>query len=179
MPAKSTSIRYGSVAVAIHWLTALMILMLLTTGLLAAGQADPAAKLALLRAHIPTGVAVLLLTVLRIIWWLVADPRRPALPPGQPAWQKLVAKAVHPALYIIVLVSGASGIAILVHAGALPAILGGAALPDLNAVPAYTVHYLASRLMLGLLVLHVGAALYHQFIRHDHLLARMGLGPAA
>lgn len=30
--------------------------------------------------------------------------------------------------------------------------------------------------MLVLLALHVGAALYHQFIRRDRLLARMGIG---
>jgi cytochrome b561 len=30
--------------------------------------------------------------------------------------------------------------------------------------------------MLALLALHVGAALWHQFVRRDHLLARMGVG---
>jgi len=32
--------------------------------------------------------------------------------------------------------------------------------------------------MLGLLALHIGAALYHQFIRRDRLLSRMGVGAA-
>ena len=40
MAAKSTSTRYGSVAIAIHWLTALLIVMLFATGLLAAGTTD-------------------------------------------------------------------------------------------------------------------------------------------
>lgn len=176
MPAKSTATRYGSVAIAMHWGTALLILLLFMTGLLAAGQADQTAKLALLRAHVPMGIGILLLTLLRIVWWL-ADPRRPALPADQPAWQNLTAKAAHLGLYVIVLVSAASGIATIVLSGALPAIITGAAtLPDLSTVLPRAVHGIASRLMLGLLALHIGAALYHQFIRRDHLMARMGLG---
>jgi cytochrome b561 len=39
-------------------------------------------------------------------------------------------------------------------------------------------HGFMSRILLVLLVDHVGAALYHQFVRHDRLLGRMGVGPA-
>jgi cytochrome b561 len=35
---------------------------------------------------------------------------------------------------------------------------------------------LTSWLLLGLVLLHFGAALYHQFIRKDNLLARMWFG---
>lgn len=177
MAAKSTSTRYGSVAIAIHWLTALLIVMLFMTGLLAAGTTDEAAKLTLLRAHIPLGAGALLLTLLRIVWWLVAD-RRPDLPSDQPAWQKVMAKAVHIGLYLIVLESAGSGIATIVLSDALPAIIGTGALPDFNTVLPRAVHGIGSKLMLGLLTLHIGAALYHQFIRRDRLLARMGVGPA-
>jgi cytochrome b561 len=177
MSAKSTSTRYGSIAIAIHWLTALLIVMLFTTGLLAAGTTDEAAKLALLRAHIPLGAGALLLTVLRIVWWLVAD-RRPDLPTEQPAWQKFMAKAVHIALYLVVLESAGSGIATIILSDALPAIIGTGALPDFNTVLPRAVHGIGSRVMLALLAMHVGAALYHQFIRRDHLLARMGVGTA-
>jgi len=33
--------------------------------------------------------------------------------------------------------------------------------------------------LLGLVLLHVGAALYHQLVRRDRLLARMGIGRVA
>lgn len=177
MPLKSSSTRYGSVAITIHWLTALMIVALFATGLLAAAQVDPAAKVALLRAHIPIGAGVLLLTLLRIVWWLVAD-RHPAPPAGQPAWQQFIAKAVHIGLYMVVLVTASSGIATIILSGALPAIIGSATLPNLETVLPRAVHGIMSRVMLGLLALHIGAALYHQFIRRDRLLARMGVGAA-
>ncbi len=35
-----------------------------------------------------------------------------------------------------------------------------------------------SKLLLALLAAHIGAALYHQFVRRDQLLARMGVGRA-
>lgn len=176
MPIKSSPTRYGSVAIAMHWLTALLILLLFVTGLTAAGQSDESAKIALLRFHIPLGTAVLLLTLLRIAWWLAADRGRPARPPDQPGWQKVTAKAVHAGLYVVVLATAASGIATIVLSGALPAIFAGATLPDFHAVLPRDAHGVASRILLALLALHIGAALYHQFIRRDHLLARIGVG---
>jgi cytochrome b561 len=177
MSLKSSSGRYGSVAITIHWLTALMIALLFATGLLAAAQVDPVAKVALLRAHIPLGAGVLLLTLFRIVWWFVAD-RHPSPPVDQPAWQQWVAKATHIGLYVVVLVTATSGIATIVLSGAMPAIIGSATLPNLESVLPRAVHGIVARLMLGLLALHIGAALYHQFIRGDRLLARMGLGRA-
>lgn len=177
MGMKSTNVRYGTVAVTIHWVTAALIVALFATGLLAAGQAESTAKLALLRFHLPLGVAVLVLTLLRIVWWWVID-RHPELPADQPGWQKFVAQAVHIALYVVILLLASSGIATLVLSGALPAILAGTMLPDLETVLPRLVHGVASRVMLGLLALHIGAALWHQFVRRDRLLARMGIGTA-
>jgi cytochrome b561 len=182
MSARSSATRYGSVAIAIHWLTALLIVLLFVTGLSAAGQTDESVKIALLRAHVPLGIAALLLTLFRVAWWLAADRRRPAMRADQPGWQKAMAKAVHFGLYLVILVSATSGIATIVLSGALPAIIAGTALPDFNTVLPRAVHGVAFRIMLVLLALHFGAALYHQFIRRDHLMARMGIGepgPAA
>lgn len=175
MSMKSTNARYGAVAVSIHWLTVALIVALFATGLLAAGQADPAAKLALVRFHVPLGASVLALTLLRIVWWWVLD-RHPAPPADRPGWQKYVAFTVHIGIYLVILLLAASGVATLVLSGALPAIIAGTTLPDFETVLPRLVHGVASRVMLGLLALHIGAALYHQFVRRDRLLARMGVG---
>jgi len=175
LSAKSTSTHYGSVAVAFHWLTALLIVGLFASGLLAAGQTDPNAELALVRLHAPLGAGVLVLTLLRIVWWWIAD-RRPDSPSDLPDWQKFTAKAVHIGLYLVILVLASSGIATLILSGAIPAIVSGTTLPDLDTVLPRLVHDTAAKAMLALLALHIGAALYHQFIRRDRLMARMGLG---
>ena len=68
MGLKSTPARYGAMVVSIHWLTAVLIGLLIASGFRAANTVDPAAKAAVLRVHIPIAMAVLALTVLRIGW---------------------------------------------------------------------------------------------------------------
>ncbi len=65
---KSTSTRYGTVAVTIHWISALLILALLGSGFRAAGLADSAAKASLLSVHVPLGIRILVLTLARLAW---------------------------------------------------------------------------------------------------------------
>ena len=169
--------RYGAVAVTIHWVTALAILLLLTSGLVAANMAGDV-PVNLIRIHVALGLSVFVLTLLRIVWWFVFDTR-PAEIGGMPRWQSLAARAVHVLLYVIVLAMGVSGIGLLVLSNALPALAGGAPLPDFSTFAPFVVHGLAARLLIGLLVLHIGAALFHHFVRRDGLLARMGIGRRA
>lgn len=176
MSARSSAVRYGSLAITLHWVTAALIVVLFATGLLATSQSDDAARIALLRAHVPIGIGVLLLTVLRLAWWLLADRRRPPHPLDQPRWQQLTARTVHLGLYLVVVLAGASGLGLVFLSGAALAIVAGTSLPDLADLPPRLVHGVAGRAMLALLALHVGAALYHQLILRDRLLTRMGLG---
>lgn len=175
MGLKSTADRYGSVAIAIHWVTALAIIGLLVSGTVAAG-APAATKQSILPIHAAMGSLVLLLTVLRLAWWALAD-RHPSAAPG-PRAQQLAARVVHGLLYVSVLVLGISGIATIALSGALPALLGQGSLPDFSTVLPRLAHGITSKLLLALVAVHIGAALYHQFIRRDRLLARMGLGRA-
>lgn len=176
MGLKSTSEKYGAVAIAIHWVTALAIVGLLVSGTVAAG-APEATKRLILPIHAVMGSLVLLLTLMRLAWWGWGD-RRPSPVPGQPRWQEWAARLVHGLLYLSVLVLGISGIATIVMSGAIPALLGQGPLPDFLAYPPRIAHGLASKLMIALFAAHVGAALFHQFIRRDRLLGRMGIGPA-
>lgn len=174
---KSTPERYGRVAIAMHWASALLIIGLLIAGFRAAGLTDSAAKVPLLQIHAPVGAAVLVLTLARICWWLFAD-RKPDDPAGVPHLQARAAKAVHVLLYVAILGLAGSGIAMMVLSGAGDILFGTAPgpLPDFwDFAPRYG-HRAMAALMAGLLALHVGAALYHQFIRKDRLFARMGVG---
>lgn len=179
MPMKSSADRYGSVAMAAHWLSAATILALFGVGFLAAGAVDPNAKAALLRVHVPLGLVALALTVLRLAWWIV--DRKPRRLPRTARWQATTERAVHALLYVTILVMAASGIGMIALSGAGPILFGGSSqpLPNFWDYAPRAPHGLASFVMLGLVAVHVGAALYHQFIRRDRLLARMGIGKAA
>jgi cytochrome b561 len=80
---KSTPTRYGTVAIAIHWTSAALILLALAGGLVMANVADPAIKATILPIHATLGTLALLLTLARIGWWIWGD-RRPSPTPGLP-----------------------------------------------------------------------------------------------
>jgi cytochrome b561 len=175
MSAKSTSTQYGSVAIAIHWTSAAAVGLAFAAGLVLANS-NPIPT-PLLIAHIVLGLSVFALTLLRIVWWLAAD-NRPPLPADQPRLQQLAARTVHALLYVILILMATSGIMTLVLSGAIPALLSGAPLPDFSELIPRVAHGIMSKLLLVLLAAHIGAALYHQFVRRDRLLARMGIGHA-
>jgi cytochrome b561 len=177
MSAKSTSSRYGSVAIAIHWVSALAVILAFAGGFIAAHIAPPEYRPQILVGHITFGLIVFALTLLRIVWWWVAD-KHPAPPMNQPQWQRATANAVHGLLYVLLVLMATSGVATLIASGAVPAILSGGPLPDFEDLIPRMAHGLMSRVLLALFVVHVAAALYHQFIRRDRLLARMGVGAA-
>lgn len=177
MAVKSTQDRYGAVAITIHWVAAVLIVALLVSGFRVSGEADPAAKAAFLRFHAVMGIAILALTLGRIAWWWFAD-KKPLPVDGQPALLHRAATAVHLIFYIVIIGLAASGIGMMVLSGAGPIVFGGAsgALPDFWTVLPRVPHGIGVRVLIALLILHVGGALYHQFIRGDRLLARMGVG---
>jgi cytochrome b561 len=123
------------------------------------------------------GTLVGVLTLLRIFWWLIFD-RRPSHQAGTPHWQANLAHTVHIGLYGLILVMVCSGVATIIMTGANLQLFGSAPLPlpELDLAPPMAAHGILARVLIALLLGHVGAALWHQFGRQDHLLARMGVG---
>ncbi|WP_425644369.1 cytochrome b [Agrobacterium leguminum] len=173
---KSTTDRYGAVPITIHWLSAIVIIVAIATGFQAGNAIDPAIKAGFLRIHIPIAISVLLLTVIRIVWWLF--DRKPQPVKGSPVWQERLARAVHIGFYVIILGMIASGIGMIILSGAGPTVLsdGAGQLPNFQDYPPRAPHGLGANLLLAFLAAHVGAALYHHFIRRDGLLWRMWYG---
>ena len=171
---KSSPTEYGSVAVTIHWLSAIVILAMLGSGFRAASLTDSAAKEAILMFHVPLGVLVLLLTLFRLFWWWRVD-QKPAPVSDDPAWQTLSAKAIHVAFYVVILGMVVSGISTVLLSGAGDILSGTSEgpLPDFSQVLPRIPHGLGARLLLALLLLHGSAALYHHFIKKDGLIWRI------
>lgn len=176
MTLKGDSRRYGALLIALHWTSAVAILALLVLGFAAANTSDQALEASLLRFHVPLGVLTFALTCIRIAWWFF--DRRPKAPQGQPRWQSATAHAIHRLLYLVTVVMGASGIGLLIlsGAGAVLFFASPGPLPDFTAFRPMTAHAIGAFAMVGLLCIHTGAALYHQFVRRDRLFSRMGLG---
>ncbi|MDD7910903.1 cytochrome b/b6 domain-containing protein [Pseudovibrio exalbescens] len=171
---KSTPNQYGTVAVTLHWLSAAVIVALLTSGFLSGYASSEVARKTILAAHVPMGLGILVLTVLRIGWWLVAD-RKPAPAQEGNALQNRLARIVHTLTYVLILFVCISGIGMMALTGAADVLFDVTAgpLPDFTEVGPRAGHGLGVRLLMGLLALHVVAALYHHFLRKDQSLARM------
>jgi cytochrome b561 len=175
---KSSPDRYGAVAISIHWLSAILIFVLLGSGFLADAATDPATKSVFLRLHLPAGLAVLLLTLVRIAWWRF--DQKPSGLGGSPAWQAWLARSVHLAFYILILVMVASGVGMMILSGAAPVVFGEpGTLPDFQEFAPRAPHGLGALLLAVLLALHVGAALYHHFALRDGVLRRIWFGRSA
>lgn len=177
MGMKSTSDRYGAVAIALHWTTAGLILGMIIAGVLSANSQDDATKIAILRVHAPVGIAILVLTLARLVWWLAAD-RKPVDANAASFVRSVASKSVHRLLYVMLIGMPISGFLLLNMSGAREVLFNGAPgpLPVFPEYDAFLVHAVGSFFLVGLLLLHVGAALYHQIVLKDRLLSRMGLG---
>ncbi|MHA1559258.1 MAG: cytochrome b [Alphaproteobacteria bacterium] len=171
---KSTPTQYGSVAIAIHWLSAIVIAVLIVLGLIGANlENDSGIKPLTLVVHIVLGVTVLLMTLGRVAWWRFAD-RRPDPVIGMPVWQEVVARSVHILFYVAVLALAGSGIALVATSGAVPVLFGSeGSLPDFWDFAPRLPHRIIAFALIGLLFFHIGAAIYHQAVMKDRLMDRM------
>ena len=168
--------RYHPVLVVLHWLLAVAIVFALAMGTFSLKEIPNSApeKLFALRGHMIAGMAILALMLVRlgVRLWL---PRPTPATTGNHLLDR-VAVAVHYGFYALVVLMAASGFATAVQAG-LPAIVfGGSGAPLPESFWAYrprAVHGLIAKLLAALVVLHVAAALYHQFVRRDRLIGRM------
>lgn len=169
---KSSPSRYGTVAVTIHWLTAALILIALGAGFRASHSINAVAELSWLRIHLAAATAILVLTLGRIGWWIFLDRKPHAINEFTAKW---LARPVHLLFYVAILGLGASGIGMIILSGKASAIFEGTItqLPNFQLYPPHIPHGLVARILLVLLVAHVGAALYHHFICRDGLLRRM------
>ena len=168
--------RYQAVLVALHWLLALMIIGLLCLGFFVLADmpnTDPK-KLDILVWHMAGGMFVLVLMILRVI--IRMRSARPATATtGSPVLDRL-ASIAHHSLYVIVFLMIATGWTTgwLISGVFAP---NGGSLPDSFSVfPSFQAHAALATVLAILIVVHVAAALYHQFVLRDGLFRRMWFG---
>ena len=182
----SGTVRYNAVAMIIHWLTALTVIGLLVVGNIMADlpNTDPD-KLQLFNWHKSFGVTVLLLTVIRLAWRLTHKP--PALPDHMPAWEMRAAHGAHWLFYLLLLVPVLGWAMVSSSPRNIPTVLFNTV--DWPHIPGLVdmdrdhkkvmrelfenLHAAAAYTMAALIVLHIGAALRHQFVLKDKTIQRM------
>lgn len=171
--------RYVAPARWLHWLTAGAIIVILTAGIWMVffEPADEAFKLRLYAIHESFGVVVFVLALARL--WVRWRNPPPPLPAGIPGWMRLAAGLNHAALYAVLVVQPLTGFLATNAWGfplrwfglvPLPSPIGAseALAPILSQL-----HWIGALAMLALLGMHVGAVIFHTFLRRDGVWARM------
>src|SRR5262245_57659982 len=171
--------RYHPMLVALHWVSAVLILVALATGaiwLKVTPNSSPD-KIPQLAAHMALGVAILVLTVGRLVVRNIT-----ALPERATAGHVLLdrlAVATHYGLYAAIILMAISGIVTAAMAS-LPAFVFRASnspLPEsFSDLPPRIAHGLLAQAIVALILLHLLGTLYHHLFRKDPLLRRMWFG---
>src|SRR5882762_2132692 len=91
-------VRYSNVAVTLHWMIASFILFNLSVGFFMEGFA-PALRGTIIPLHISSGITVLALTMVRVLWR--ASHRPPPLLDVLKPWERTSAHAVHGLFYVL------------------------------------------------------------------------------
>ncbi len=169
---------YTRTAIAFHWLIALLIVCGFALGWVMTDiPGFTPTKLRYFSWHKWIGVTVFALAVVRILWR--ATHGAPPLPRSMAGWQRAAAQVTHVLLYVLMIVipvtgylySSASNIPV-VYLGLVRLPLLISPDPQLKAV-LKVAHVTLNYVLLTLVVLHVAAAIKHQWLDRDGLLSRM------
>jgi cytochrome b561 len=170
--------QFNIVARSLHWLMALAIIAMLTIGVIMVTSLQYHS--ALLNLHRPLGIGILALALIRLFNRWLNPP--PPLPHDLPRWQMAAAHASHWMLYGMMPVLPLLGWAML-SAGGYPiqmtdGIYLSSILPQSAALYGILrpLHGLFAYLFFFSILAHLGAALYHAWVRRDGVFAQITVG---
>ncbi len=176
MSLKDTNEHYGGVSRFNHWISALIVIGMLAVGFYFNDMPRGDEKSFWLRLHIGTGGLVFAFLLFRVIWRMVTKSPDPV---EQEKALNAISKLVHWVLLLSVLVMAVSGPMLIWTRGADINVFGLFAIPtpmgemhDLHEVME-EVHEIAAKVLFVTILLHVAAAIKHQFISKNQVMARM------
>jgi cytochrome b561 len=178
---RNTPDSFGLVTRVIHWTMALLIIGMLALGLRIEGMEPGLSNLWLYGLHKSIGLILLCLVVLRLAWHAISPPPAPAGAPR--AWTQRLARATHVAIYAFLIVIPLSGWAASSASGLDVMLFDRWVIPPIAPVSeawenvGWAVHGIATKLLIGLLLLHVAGALKRE-MEGDGTLTRMIRGRA-
>lgn len=168
---------FDALSITLHWITLLLVLVLLGSGLLYGQVEERPWAMTLLLVHRSVGVTLWVLTAFRLGWrWTGA--RFPAFPASMSRLHRLAVRLSEYGLYALLLLQPATGLAQTVLRGR-PFGLFAWTIPPVVAVHlGYAqlfqgIHELGAWCLMGLVGVHAAAAIFHHFVRRDDVLEAM------
>jgi cytochrome b561 len=171
---------YGTVAIVLHWLMAVLLVALVALGFYMVALPEVGfdiKKIMLILYHKQLGVLAFALVAVRL-GWRFANPL-PGLAENLPDWQKVAARFVHLCFYALMLALPITGWLMSSAAGFPVSFLGLFTLPDLVMHNEHlfqvfvAIHKWLGYALIPFLCVHAGAALRHHFVLKDDTLRKM------
>lgn len=173
---KNTENSYGVVSRVIHWIMSVLITAMIVAGFVMVNLEPSSLKWQIYNAHKATGLVVLFLGILRILW-IFTNPQV-EVPFELPRWQRILARLNHNLIYILLVIMPTSGALMTLTGGhdidffGLLTIKAFAENKEYSTV-FWNIHVSSAFLLVASSLVHIAAALYHHFIRKDNVLMRM------
>lgn len=176
------SASYKPFARLLHWIVAILVIATIPAGQIMIREGlERGTQDALFIFHKNIGVVILLLVIMRLVY-RVFNPA-PPLPASIPPLQRHIAQINHWLLYALLIVMGVSGY-VRVSAGGFPLeVFDAMGIPKLVgksdpiAAVAQSIHFYTRIALIPLILIHIGAALYHAVLKRDGVFSRMAPWP--
>ena len=172
--------RYDSVAIALHWATALLVICQFALAELWGFAARPTRHL-MITTHMSFGIILTAVIIARIIWRLIPGHQFSSLEAG---WVRIASKAVHYLLYVLLACEAVLGFTLRWSGGEAMSFFG-LQIPSPLGHWSRGAHHLVGDLhnwngwaIVIIAFGHALAALYHHYVLHDRVLRRMLPGSA-
>lgn len=170
-------LKYGATAKWLHWLVGFIVIIMLIFGSgLESLPLDEREQI--IMGHSGLGTLVLILMLIRWPWRLTHDVPGPTDTMG--TWQTRLSKVMHWALYVLLVLQPIFGILQAMYLTDYEVAAFGqiayssmAADNEQMANIFHIAHGVNAKLLMVLVLVHIGAALYHHFWQKDNVLRRM------
>jgi cytochrome b561 len=178
-PQPDVLLRYNNGAVAIHWITVVLLVTQVYVGFTFHEMERGPARGEWFDWHKTLGVTILLLSLVRLAWRLAHKP--PPYPPELSRWERLAATWNHRAFYVVLIGLPLTGLAAISGGAdaATTSLVGGIPFP---LIPGLSedfgdemgdLHEMLVTITFALIALHVAGALKHQFLDKTRAAGRM------
>ena len=172
------AVRYRKIVMWIHWITAILVVMQVYIGFMFHRVQEGTPERAFVFGwHKTWGALILILALVRLAVRLMNPP--PPYPADEPRWKRFFAVWNHRLFYFLLIALPLTGLAAVSGRaeGGWVALQLGLKLPAIPGIPRENefgdVHEILVWTTLALVVLHVAAALYNQFVDRGPVAGRM------
>ncbi len=176
MTIRNSPEKYGSIAKLLHWVIALLVVLMLFLGYFMSDIKDKTLFAKVVNIHKLTGITILILMVLRVLWtW--ANPKPVPLSTSA-IWERFLERTVHILFYIVLIAMPLSGWIMAMAEGHPPKLFGWLIkLPvpknETTGNVSMDIHSSLAIVIIVLVSIHILAALYHYVFKKDKILQLM------